>query len=138
MRCFGCGKDKDGRDNEVARAPGGGDYGRRAPPNFKPGDWYCDRCNCHNFASRYECFQCREPKRDAGAGGYGGDRGGGYGGGGYGGGGYGGGGYGGGGYGDRGGGYGGGGCRGGRGGASGRGGGGGGGGGWAGGGGRPY
>ena len=66
--------------------------GRQPPRNFKPGDWYCDKCGCHNFANRYECYQCREPKKEGGVpgapaggppGGYGTYYGGGYGGGGY-------------------------------------------------------
>eukprot|EP01129_Flabellula_baltica_P002611 TRINITY_DN12418_c0_g1_i1.p1 TRINITY_DN12418_c0_g1~~TRINITY_DN12418_c0_g1_i1.p1 ORF type:complete len:349 (+),score=59.05 TRINITY_DN12418_c0_g1_i1:37-1047(+) len=35
---------------------------------FRDGDWNCDECGKHNFASRRECFVCRAPKR----GGYGG------------------------------------------------------------------
>merc|ERR1719513_429361 len=27
-------------------------------PNRRPGDWNCQACMAHNFASRSECFKC--------------------------------------------------------------------------------
>ena len=35
---------------------------RRGPPEFKPGDWACPRCQAHNFASRAACYRCQEAK----------------------------------------------------------------------------
>jgi len=31
-------------------------------PNRRPGDWNCQACMAHNFASRSECFKCRHMK----------------------------------------------------------------------------
>ena len=30
----------------------------------RPGDWYCDGCGAHNFASRGICFKCKEMKKN--------------------------------------------------------------------------
>ena len=30
----------------------------------RPGDWYCENCNAHNFASRNACFKCKEMKKN--------------------------------------------------------------------------
>ena len=30
----------------------------------RPGDWYCENCNAHNFASRNACFKCKEIKKN--------------------------------------------------------------------------
>ena len=37
--------------------------------NVRPGDWNCDSCGAHNFASRNACFKCHAPK-GGGSGGY--------------------------------------------------------------------
>ena len=44
----------------VAGEQGGGKgkgFGK-GEAGFKPGDWYCEVCGFHNFASRWECHQC--------------------------------------------------------------------------------
>lgn len=38
---------------------GGGGGGRH---DFKPGDWACQSCGAHNFASRSACFRCSLPR----------------------------------------------------------------------------
>eukprot|EP00884_Botryococcus_braunii_P019802 jgi/Botrbrau1/6505/Bobra.0034s0078.1 len=60
-RCFQCmaekpfsagtagGPDSMFRSSTAAAAP---------PANFKPGDWLCQSCRTHNFASRTQCFRC--------------------------------------------------------------------------------
>ena len=30
--------------------------------DWKPGDWTCQRCNLHNFASRANCYTCKGPR----------------------------------------------------------------------------
>lgn len=70
---------------------GGGGYGGAAGSrqSWRQGDWECDRCRAHNFATRGRCYACGVDKapergyRDRGDRGYG-DRGMGGGGGGYG------------------------------------------------------
>mmetsp|Transcript_8259 Transcript_8259/g.20297 ORF Transcript_8259/g.20297 Transcript_8259/m.20297 type:complete len:362 (+) Transcript_8259:104-1189(+) len=99
--CFKCqaakpsdGKDGDGSDPYASfhksSSKGGGSFG------FKQGDWYCTKCDAHNFARNDKCFKCSadKPEGEGGdSGGYGGGGGGSYGGGSYGGGSYGGGSY---------------------------------------------
>eukprot|EP00448_Togula_jolla_P025802 CAMPEP_0170653238 /NCGR_PEP_ID=MMETSP0224-20130122/47305_1 /TAXON_ID=285029 /ORGANISM="Togula jolla, Strain CCCM 725" /LENGTH=672 /DNA_ID=CAMNT_0010985105 /DNA_START=62 /DNA_END=2080 /DNA_ORIENTATION=- len=31
------------------------------PPNFRPGDWMCPKCNFHNYSSKIVCTQCATP-----------------------------------------------------------------------------
>ena len=38
--------------------------------NMRPGDWNCEGCGAHNFASRNACFKCRVSKDGSPAGGY--------------------------------------------------------------------
>lgn len=33
--------------------------------NFRPGDWFCDQCKDHNFASRKVCRKCGAERGDA-------------------------------------------------------------------------
>lgn len=28
------------------------------PPNYRPGDWMCPKCNFHNYSSKMNCTQC--------------------------------------------------------------------------------
>uniref|UniRef100_A0A1B0CP88 RNA helicase n=1 Tax=Lutzomyia longipalpis TaxID=7200 RepID=A0A1B0CP88_LUTLO len=65
--CFGCHKMKDDSD-AVASGDGDGGMsngtgGRR---EFGPDDWKCSGCGKTNFASRRECFSCKEPKSGGG------------------------------------------------------------------------
>jgi hypothetical protein len=32
------------------------------PVDLRPGDWICNKCSCHNFASKTHCYKCR-PRR---------------------------------------------------------------------------
>jgi len=34
----------------------------QAPNNGKPGDWVCQSCHTNNFATRNDCFGCRQPR----------------------------------------------------------------------------
>lgn len=34
----------------------------RKPPMRKKGDWTCESCQGHNFASRISCFRCHAPR----------------------------------------------------------------------------
>jgi len=45
--------------------------GQPPPPNFRPGDWICPRCNFHNYSSKIVCTQCATPMMMAGGGGCG-------------------------------------------------------------------
>ncbi|CAI9766526.1 unnamed protein product [Fraxinus pennsylvanica] len=36
-------------------------------PGWKTGDWICNRCGLHNYASRVECFKCNSPRDFGGA-----------------------------------------------------------------------
>lgn len=47
----------------MAQQPAGGGLpaGTAAPPNFRPGDWICQRCNFHNYSSKLHCTQCGQP-----------------------------------------------------------------------------
>ncbi|CAO2816033.1 unnamed protein product [Amaranthus hypochondriacus] len=68
--CFKCGayKDESGLGDGMGRSrgffSGGGGGSGSARSGWKSGDWICTRsgCNEHNFASRIECFRCREPR----------------------------------------------------------------------------
>lgn len=31
------------------------------PKYIEPGDWICGPCQAHNFRTRHQCFECREP-----------------------------------------------------------------------------
>ncbi|XP_021737991.1 transcription initiation factor TFIID subunit 15b-like [Chenopodium quinoa] len=75
--CFKCGayKEESGsgdmgrsRGFSFGSGLGGGGPGGSGRSGWKSGDWICTRsgCNEHNFASRTECFRCREP-RDSGS-----------------------------------------------------------------------
>ena len=37
--------------------------------NFRPGDWICNGCRAHNFASRSACFKCKVGNPQGGKGG---------------------------------------------------------------------
>ena len=52
-------------------AKAGSEQGGPSAGSFRPGDWICDGCRAHNFASRSACFRCRAPSAggDAAAGG---------------------------------------------------------------------
>eukprot|EP00966_Prymnesium_polylepis_P094698 2192212-Prymnesium_polylepis.1 len=66
------GPDDDGEERSRSRSPhrthdpfvggegagggGGGDL------NVRPGDWTCDNCGAHVFASKLACFRCHTPK----------------------------------------------------------------------------
>ena len=39
----------------------GSEQGGPSAGSFRPGDWICDGCRAHNFASRSACFRCRAP-----------------------------------------------------------------------------
>ncbi|ELR24980.1 Znfinger in Ran binding protein [Acanthamoeba castellanii str. Neff] len=43
---------------------GGGGGGGVAPSSFRPGDWFCDQCKDHNFASRKVCRKCGAERGD--------------------------------------------------------------------------
>lgn len=87
-RCFQCGEDKrggggggyggggyggggygggGGYDRGYGDRYGGGGYGGGGGGGggveFKPGDWNCEDCKGHNFASRNACYKCGAPKR---------------------------------------------------------------------------
>ncbi|XP_057540531.1 transcription initiation factor TFIID subunit 15-like [Amaranthus tricolor] len=70
--CFKCGayKEESGSLDGITRSRGIflGSAGGSGRSGWKSGDWICTRlgCNEHNFASRTECFRCREP-RDSGS-----------------------------------------------------------------------
>jgi hypothetical protein len=57
--CFKCKQRKAGGAAEAAGGGGGsGGSGGAAPENFRSGDWMCNNCRAHNFASRAACFKC--------------------------------------------------------------------------------
>lgn len=60
MACFGCGRPKQGGMPGMGMGmPGMGMLGmQQAPPDFRPGDWMCQQCNAHNFASKTRCHKC--------------------------------------------------------------------------------
>lgn len=37
------------------------------PPNFRPGDWMCPKCNFHNYSSKIACTQCATVMLGAGS-----------------------------------------------------------------------
>ena len=43
---------------------GGGGGGGRGGRDMRPGDWMCQQCNAHNFASRDACFRCGKAKAE--------------------------------------------------------------------------
>ncbi|GAB0094535.1 RNA helicase [Sergentomyia squamirostris] len=52
----------DNRESSNSYGNGGSSGGRTQ----REGDWNCPSCNKSNFASRRECFSCREPRADGG------------------------------------------------------------------------
>jgi hypothetical protein len=63
--CFKCKQRKAGAVSEPSAgteppAPqaGGGGSLQTASDNFRSGDWLCQNCRAHNFASRGSCFKC--------------------------------------------------------------------------------
>jgi hypothetical protein len=55
--CFKCKQRKAG-GGEGGSAPAASGGGSAAPENFRSGDWMCQNCRAHNFASRAACFKC--------------------------------------------------------------------------------
>ena len=56
--CFKCKQRKAGTgEGGGAPAPASGGS-LSAPDNFRSGDWLCQNCRAHNFASRAACFKC--------------------------------------------------------------------------------
>jgi len=55
--CFKCKQRKAGGEHAAA-ATGAASSGAAAPDNFRSGDWMCNNCRAHNFASRSSCFKC--------------------------------------------------------------------------------
>lgn len=48
---------------EGGRPMGGGGGGMNGPRSgMRAGDWECQQCQFHNFASRDQCFKCSSPK----------------------------------------------------------------------------
>lgn len=45
---------------------GAGQQPTQPPPNFRPGDWMCPKCNFHNYSSKILCTQCTTPAIPAG------------------------------------------------------------------------
>jgi len=48
---------------------GGGGGGGGRQQEMRAGDWNCDDCGFHNYASRSECFKCHKGKGGGGGGG---------------------------------------------------------------------
>jgi hypothetical protein len=55
--CFKCKQRKAGGEGGGS-APAASGGGSAAPENFRSGDWMCQSCRAHNFASRAVCFKC--------------------------------------------------------------------------------
>ena len=55
--CFKCKQRKAGGEGSGS-APAASGGGSAAPENFRSGDWMCQNCRAHNFASRAACFKC--------------------------------------------------------------------------------
>jgi hypothetical protein len=69
--CFKCKNPKPGGGGGAPVGAGSvGDFGSKvsepaggpAAGNFRPGDWICNGCRAHNFASRSACFKCKQRK----------------------------------------------------------------------------
>ena len=56
--CFKCKQRKAGGESAAAASSGAASSGGSAPENFRSGDWICNNCRAHNFASRAACFKC--------------------------------------------------------------------------------
>jgi len=50
-----------GMDMDMGMGMGMG-MGGMGGPNVRPGDWTCQSCGGHNFASKTKCFTCQSPK----------------------------------------------------------------------------
>ncbi|XP_038701135.1 zinc finger Ran-binding domain-containing protein 2-like [Tripterygium wilfordii] len=70
LNCHRCGAMKTGYDcgygGNMMNTGGYGSDGS-VPPGWKSGDWLCNRCGVHNYASRAECFKCKTPRDYGGA-----------------------------------------------------------------------
>ena len=55
--CFKCKQRKAGGEGGGS-APAASGGGVAQPENFRSGDWMCQNCRAHNFASRAACFKC--------------------------------------------------------------------------------
>ena len=56
--CFKCKMRKAGSESAAAASSGAASSGGSARENFRSGDWICNNCGAHNFASRAACFKC--------------------------------------------------------------------------------
>ena len=59
--CFKCEHRKTGDEVPPPQSEGPSGAGGATPENFRSGDWICEGCQSHNFASRSSCFRCARP-----------------------------------------------------------------------------
>jgi hypothetical protein len=65
VSCISCNTAKALADSGIgSELSYGGGGGGMFPPNFKPGDWMCNKCNKHNYGSKTECFGCGIPRQE--------------------------------------------------------------------------
>ena len=60
--CYHCGEAKPANLPTESVYGGGYNGGFQGAANRRPGDWDCDQCGAHNFASRNACYKCQAPK----------------------------------------------------------------------------
>lgn len=60
--CYKCNSPREG-GRAMGGGGGGGGGGMNGPRSgMRAGDWECQQCQFHNFASRDQCFKCSSPK----------------------------------------------------------------------------
>ena len=60
--CYKCNSPREG-GRPMGGGGGGGGGGMNGPRSgMRAGDWECQQCQFHNFASRDQCFKCSSPK----------------------------------------------------------------------------
>ncbi|KAI3714791.1 hypothetical protein L6452_21751 [Arctium lappa] len=59
--CYRCGAHKD-YITMMAFTTSSYSYEASILPGGKLGDWMCNRCMGHNFASKMECYKCKSPR----------------------------------------------------------------------------
>nr|KAJ0205892.1 hypothetical protein LSAT_V11C500263920 [Lactuca sativa] len=59
--CYRCGAHKE-YIMMMTYATSSYPYDASILPGGKNGDWMCNRCRGHNFASKMECYRCKSPR----------------------------------------------------------------------------